>query len=71
MAMAESKLTKNEAFAIAEFIDMNIFTAIRTDEDWDSFYNLRCLIHGYEKCCAISGYIGVTDKREDGDHHEG
>lgn len=68
--MAEQKLTKDEAFAIAEFIDMNIFTAIRTDEDCDSFYNLRCLMHGYEKCCAIGGYVGVTDKREDGDHHD-
>jgi len=61
MAMTEQKLTKNEAYAIAEFIDMNVFTSIRTDEDWDSFYNLRCLIHGYEKCCAISGYVGLTD----------
>ena len=30
-------LTKGEAYAIAEFIDTNIFTAIRTDEEWDSF----------------------------------
>lgn len=57
-------LTKDEAFAIAEFIDMNIFSAIRTDEDWDSFQNLRNLIHGYEKCCEISGYVGVTDMRK-------
>ncbi len=64
--MAEAKLTKDEAFSIAEFIDMNIFNAIRTDTEWDSFYNLWCLIHGYEICCAISGYVGVTDKKEDG-----
>lgn len=56
-------LTKDEALAIAEFIDMNIFSAIRTDEEWDSFRNLRNLIHGYEKCCKISGYIGLTDAR--------
>ncbi len=59
--MSNTELTKNEAFAIAEFIDMNIFDAIRTDTDWDSFQNLRNLIHGYEKCCALSGYVGLTD----------
>lgn len=59
--MSNMELTKNEAFAIAEFIDMNIFDAIRNDTDWDSFQNLRNLIHGYEKCCAISGYVGLTD----------
>lgn len=58
-------LTKDEAYAIAEFVDMNIFTAIRTDEDWDSFQNLRNLIHGYEKCCNISGYVGLTDTKGD------
>lgn len=54
-------LSKDEAFAIAEFIDTNIFPAIRNDEEWDSFRALRNLIHGYEKCCAISGYVGLTD----------
>lgn len=58
-----SDLTKNEAFAIAEFIDMNIFQVIRNDEDWDSFQNLRNLIHGYEKCCKLSGYVGLSDER--------
>ena len=60
--MNNTELTKNEAFAIAEFIDMNIFNAIRTDTDWDSFQNLRNLIHGYEKCCALSGFVGLTDE---------
>lgn len=55
------ELTKDEAYAVAEFIDMNIFDAIRNDTDWDSFQNLRDLIHGYEKCCAVSGYKGLTD----------
>ena len=54
-------LTKDEAYAVAEFIDANIFNAIRNDLDWDSFYALRNLIHAYEKCCEISGYVGVTD----------
>ena len=56
-------LTKNEAYVVAEFIDMNIFTAIRNDFDWDSFQALRNLIHAYEKCCEISGYVGLTDSK--------
>lgn len=54
-------LTKDEAYAIAEFIDMNLFQAIRADEDWDSVYALRQLIHGYEKCCNIGDYVGLTE----------
>lgn len=59
--MSNIELTKGEAFAVAEFIDMNIFDAIRNDTDWDSFQNMRNLIHAYEKCCAIGGYVGLTD----------
>ena len=58
-------LTPIEAYAIAEFIDMNRFTAIRNDEDWDSVQNLRNLIHGYEKCCMASGYVGLTEHTEE------
>lgn len=64
--MSKGELTKGEAYAVAEFIDMNIFTAIRSDEEWDSFQNLRNLCHAYEKCCAFSGYVGVTDSAEGG-----
>lgn len=62
------ELTKDEAYAIAEFIDANIFDAIRNDTDWDSFQNLRNLIHGYEKCCKVSGFIGLTDLQENEDN---
>ena len=54
-------LTCDEAYAIAEFIDKNIFDAIRNDKDWDSFQFLRNLCHGYEKLCEISGFVGLTD----------
>lgn len=64
------ELTKAEAYAIAEFIDCNIFEAIRNDSDWDSFQALRNLVHAYEKCCAMSGFIGLTDKREEGQEEE-
>lgn len=55
------ELTKKEAYAVAEFIDGNIFDAIRNDVEWDNFQNLRNLIHAYEKCCKASGYVGLTD----------
>lgn len=63
-------LSKDEAYAVAEFIDTNIFEAIRNDLDWDSFRALRNLVRAYEKCCEISGYVGVTDSvkgEEDGE----
>lgn len=59
--ISRMELTKDEAYAVAEFIDMNLFSAIRNDTDWDSLYCLRNVIHSYEKCCAFSGYVGVTD----------
>lgn len=62
--MSKTELTNEEAFAVAEFIDINIFSAIRNDEEWDSFQSLRNLIHAYEKCCAVSGYVGLTDSAE-------
>lgn len=60
-------LTKDEAYAVAEFIDDNIFDVIRNDIDWDSFQALRNLIHAYEKCCKISGYVGMTDCEKGGE----
>ena len=56
-----NELTPEEAYAVAEFIDMNIVTVIRNDEDWDSFYALRNLIHAYEKCCEIGHFKGLSD----------
>ena len=54
-------LTKDEAYAVAEFIDQNLFDAIRNDTDWDSLYALRNLIHAYEKMCMASGFVGLTE----------
>lgn len=59
-------ITKGEAYAIAEFIDMNLFEAIRSDTEWDSVQNLRNLVHGYEKLCEASGYVGVTETGDGG-----
>ena len=57
-------LTKDEAYIVAEFIDGNLFDAIRNDTDWDSLYALRNLIRAYEQMCVISGYIGQTEPRK-------
>lgn len=54
-------LSGNEAYSVAEFIDLNLLDVIRTDTDWDSFRALRNLVHAYEKCSKASGYVGMTD----------
>lgn len=59
--MKNIELTKDEAYAVADFIAMNLIEAIRDNEDFDSLYWLKNMIHAYEKLCAISGYVGLTD----------
>lgn len=59
--MDMSTLTKNEASAVAEFIDVNLISVIRDDIDIDSMFWLRNIIHAYEKFCEYSGYIGITE----------
>jgi len=54
-------LTKDEAYSLAEFIDMQLLTYIRADTDIDSLQWLRNVIHSYEKLCDYSGYNGVTE----------
>lgn len=67
--MMITELTKEEAYVVAGFIDSFIFDAIRNDLEWDSFQNLRILVHAYDKCKANSGYDGMTDSgmEEDAD----
>ena len=57
------ELTKGEAYSVAEFIDFNLFTAIRNDVDWDNMRALRNLVNVYEKCCILSGYFGCADTK--------
>lgn len=54
-------LSKKEAYALANFIDMNLITAIRNDPDTDSIQWLRNMISAYEKLCEFSGYVGLTE----------
>ena len=60
-------LTKDESYSVAEFIDMNIFSSIRNDTDWDSFQCLRNICKAYEKLCAVSGFVGLTDSEGEKD----
>ena len=63
----ELKLTKSEAHAVAELIDLNLLDMIRKDEDIDSMLWLRRIIHAFEKLCKYSGYnSGYADEEEAG-----
>ena len=53
-------LTKDEAFAVAEFIDLHLIQAIREDEDIDSMLWLRNMMNAYEKLALYGGYEGMS-----------
>ena len=57
----QTELTKDEAYAIADHIDRTLIQEIRNDVDIDSLQWLRNIIHGYEKLCLMSGFIGLTE----------
>ena len=58
-------LTKREAYALAEIIDMNLFDIIRNDTDIDSMEWLQNVLSAYKKMCECSGYVGLTDRSDD------
>ena len=57
-------LTKDEAYALAEIISMNLFDIIRNDVDIDSMEWLLNITRAYEKLCKYSGYVGLTEDCE-------
>ena len=59
------ELTKNEAYAVCNFIDCNLYDTIRNDTEIDSIGWLRNILHAYEKLCAFSGYVGLTESEEE------
>ena len=61
----ECTLTKDEAYAVADFIDGNLYDCIRNDTDIDSMRWLRNVLHAYEKMCVASGYVGATESEND------
>ena len=66
-------LTKDEAYAICGFIDLDLYDRIRNDTDIDSLQWLKNIIHAYEKLCAFCGYVGLTEDKpkEDEDENAG
>ena len=60
-------ITKDEAYAVANIIDFNLIDIIRNDTDIDSIKWLRNVIHAYEKLCAYSGYVGLTEDEPEAD----
>ena len=64
-ATRDCSLSKKEAFAVAEFIDCNLFDYIRNDTDVDSIGWLRNVLRAYEKMCKASGFVGLTENVEE------
>lgn len=58
-------LTEDEAYSVAEFIDMCLFDYMRNDTDVDSLQWLRNIIHAYEKLFRYGGYTGLTENEDD------
>ena len=60
-----NELTKSEAHAVAELIDLNLMDTIRNDTEIDSMLWLRRIVHAFEKLCKYSGYnSGYVDEEE-------
>ena len=54
--MDELKLTKDEAYSLADFLDVNLIQTMRNDPDVDSMQWLCNIVHAYEKLAKYSGY---------------
>lgn len=57
----EATLTEGEAYSIAQHIDETLLRTIREDAEIDGLQWLRNIVHGYEKLCRYSGYVGLTE----------
>ena len=64
--MTELKLTKGEAYAVADFINLNLIETIRNDTDIDSMLWLRRVIHAYDKLEKYGDYdAGYADEEKE------
>ena len=54
--MNELNLTKNEAYSVAELIDLYLMQFIRDDTDTENMRWLCNMTRAYEKLCEYSGY---------------
>ena len=61
------ELTKDEAYALCDMIDLRLIEVIRNDTDIDNLAWVASMIHAYEKLAEYSGYVGLTypDGRRD------
>lgn len=64
-------LTKDEAYAVAEFIDCSLLTYIREDEDVDSMLWLRNVVFAFEKLRKYGGYAPLTYPATECEKEEG
>ena len=65
-------LTKSEAHAVAEMIDITLIDTIRNDTDIDSMLWLRRIVSAYEKLAQYGGYdAGYADEKEGEDENVG
>ena len=55
-----NELSKDEAYSVAEYIDSNLLTFIREDEDIDSMLWLRNVVYAFEKLRKYGGYEPLT-----------
>lgn len=60
--MDKLTLTKDEAYAVANHIDMTFIETIRNDTDVDNMTWVRNMVHAHEKLCSYSGYVGLTEE---------
>lgn len=59
--MDKLNLTKDEACALANHIEMTLIQSIRDDVDIDSMKWLRNMCRAYEKLCVYGDYHGATE----------
>ena len=50
------ELTKDEAYSLVDFLDVNLIHTIHNDPDVDSMQWLCNIVHAYEKLAKYSGY---------------
>ena len=55
-----TEITPDEAYSLAELIDMDLIDHIRNDTDVDSMRWLINIVHAFEKLCKKSGFQSLT-----------
>ena len=61
------ELTKDEAYAIAEFIDINLLSSIRNNDEVDNVLWFCNLVRAFEKLGRYGRYPGFEEENSDGE----